>query len=768
MESYRWSDLKYLYSKYLHRQSRDMDYSDVARLKECIRDGRISEIRGLLESTSPKEIRVIEEKFVQYSEQPTDPVNYAIGHGKEKVAIYLIEKGFPMDHVYWEEGAVCDEWCRKDHGPDKCPRQYDCVKNAENRGMEVLKLRIDAIREGRSKPGEGISEPVVDKYMPHTPPPKQTRPIYDKDDHNRFVPEKKEKSHADEALELVEKYGAKYLTKKQGTLLHKYIDKPRVYMYVFANHGVRVNVQNTDGDTALHLAVRKGRADVVEALVQCSADLSLRNSMGQTPVDEAEGAIKAFLRIFEPGLVLAVTKSESHLLQKYKNYWCNVNTICKGDKNLLEWTLESTDLSYLSQAELRTRSKSDLKKMADVAKNAYRVLSEYRPTSELIHAVLCEDVGYAQRVLWANKDLKVNIRFRDRKGKTLLSQAIETNNYEMVKLLVDNGANVAQVRVRENEQTDVTVPLYQKALRRDLDVNIVKLLQTVLTDSTEHQEKDVNGNTPLLRAIENGVDTRTIHWLIKARGGYSLLDRNCDGFTPREIAHKRGRDNVVKMIDRYIAKELPPIMLRLFPVAFYPSELLNIVDEEYYLEMAGDSLEQKMNKVAEQHHVKTWIDVNQTQNNAISLFEAAANGDVKKVYECSNANYQDKNGYTALTRAVVFNQFETAKELCTRRPALRKIGDNCNRYPLHYAYAMPKDQAEKFIKLILDNDANEIENRVDKDGRVAAEYADLRETKEIKQMLYDARTLDSFGKRGRPLGPWPKNAEHVPPTETEE
>ena len=40
-------------------------------------------------------------------------------------------------------------------------------------------------------------------------------------------------------------------------------------------------------------------------------------------------------------------------------------------------------------------------------------------------------------------------------------------------------------------QTDVTVPLYQKALKKDLDVDIVKLLQTVLPDSREHEEKDV-------------------------------------------------------------------------------------------------------------------------------------------------------------------------------------------------------------------------------------------------------------------------------------
>jgi hypothetical protein len=40
-----------------------------------------------------------------------------------------------------------------------------------------------------------------------------------------------------------------------------------------------------------------------------------------------------------------------------------------------------------------------------------------------------------------------------------------------------------------------------------------------------------NGSTPLLQAYENEVDTRNIYWLIKARGGYSLMDMNCDGFT---------------------------------------------------------------------------------------------------------------------------------------------------------------------------------------------------------------------------------------------
>ena len=79
-----------------------------------------------------------------------------------------------------EDKSVCDEWCCKDHGPDKCHRQYDCGRNAEKRGMEALKLRIDAIKQGKSRPGEGISEPTIAKYLPHTPLPKQTKPPMNK------------------------------------------------------------------------------------------------------------------------------------------------------------------------------------------------------------------------------------------------------------------------------------------------------------------------------------------------------------------------------------------------------------------------------------------------------------------------------------------------------------------------------------------------------------------------------------------------------------
>jgi hypothetical protein len=46
----------------------------------------------------------------------------------------------------------------------------------------------------------------------------------------------------------------------------------------------------------------------------------------------------------------------------------------------------------------------------------------------------------------------------------------------------------------------------------------------------------------------------------------------------------------------------------------------------------------------------------------------------------------------------------------------------CNRYSLHNAYALPKEQDEQFIKVILEKDANEIENRVDKVRKIESNY----------------------------------------------
>ena len=83
----------------------------------------------------------------------------------------------------------------------------------------------------------------------------------------------------EEAKKVLDEYGKNYVSKDGDTLFHCYITKPKVYFYVFAAGGVPVNIQNYDGDTALHLAVRSESVDATEALLQCCGDPTIRNKV---------------------------------------------------------------------------------------------------------------------------------------------------------------------------------------------------------------------------------------------------------------------------------------------------------------------------------------------------------------------------------------------------------------------------------------------------------------------------------------------------------
>ena len=52
----------------------------------------------------------------------------------------------------------------------------------------------------------------------------------------------------------------------------------------FLDHGLSVDVRNTNGDTLLMLAAYHGHEGTVEALVRRGADVDLRNGRDQSPV----------------------------------------------------------------------------------------------------------------------------------------------------------------------------------------------------------------------------------------------------------------------------------------------------------------------------------------------------------------------------------------------------------------------------------------------------------------------------------------------------
>ncbi|XP_071121614.1 uncharacterized protein [Mytilus edulis] len=736
-----------------------MDVADiVSELKSGIHRKDEVKVRNILGTIKDLAvIRSIDEKFFN-TYNNIDPVNFAIECGAEKIAIYLVEKSFPTDRLYQQELVQCDQWCYFDHGNDRCPAMYDAADNAINAYMHKLKNIIQAIREGKRKPGEGVTSPYIEETV--------------KSDSDKMEPVKQEKpgmpiftlqkeTAVEEAKKVLENYGKNYVSKDGSTLFHCYITKPKVYFYVFAAAGVPVNIQNSDGDTALHMAVRAASVDAAEALLQCCADPTIRNKMGQTPIEMSDNeTITKLLNKFKPGVVSAICNDKAQTLDRVlKNTWCCTDCVVKEGKTAIE--LAETKV-YEGKSE-----------------KCLSVLKSYRKTSQLIHAVLCHDVETTRKLLEREK-LPVNIRFRDRIGKTLLSHCIEQHNTELVRLLVEHGARVNQIRVRLHEDTDVTIPLFHKCLCDNECLDIAKFLNPQM-DPAEHKEKDQAGNTALLAAIEKGLSVRYIQWLIQVTRGSALVDRNADGLTPKELATAKNNTEVVKMIDKYIIQNvvqesgIPTLLLPQFSINFCCEEEITRITDEKTKKTLVELLQDSNDK----YNMKKWLNFKEVGNYAEKIMRAASGGDIFEkeirmkssdgglsyIKDKYDANYRDRNGFTAMTRAIVFHKFDIIEYLCTTRPMLKTLPDNLNRYPLHYAYALPEPESERVRKLLQEKNPQEIEKRVDKDGLYPADYAALRDSLKVQQILYDARTLNVYAQRGPPLGRWPVGALKDPPEE---
>lgn len=52
----------------------------------------------------------------------------------------------------------------------------------------------------------------------------------------------------------------------------------------FLDHGLPIDAQDPDGNTALMLAAYHGRAETVRALIERGADVDLTNARGQSPI----------------------------------------------------------------------------------------------------------------------------------------------------------------------------------------------------------------------------------------------------------------------------------------------------------------------------------------------------------------------------------------------------------------------------------------------------------------------------------------------------
>lgn len=171
---------------------------------------------------------------------------------------------------------------------------------------------------------------------------------------------------------------------------------------------------------------------------------------------------------------------------------------------------------------------------------------------ELNRAVGADDIREVRRLLAAGKD--VNGRDKNYDGITPLFLAVENGNVEMVKLLLDNGANASTLddtkrTVLMSMDSDATPQLVEILLRAGADMNgrdedgatvllhtiesiNVEVLDALIKSGADINRSDQDGETALMKAADDN-DLEKVEALVlagakvneKDKGGESAWDK---------------------------------------------------------------------------------------------------------------------------------------------------------------------------------------------------------------------------------------------------
>lgn len=187
------------------------------------------------------------------------------------------------------------------------------------------------------------------------------------------------------------------------------------------------------------------------------------------------------------------------------------------------------------------------------------------PVDDLRRAVEASDYAGVQTALAAGAD--IDARIEDKRGRSALIMAAESGDAQMVRLLLEAGANIEFTTKRGrhalhralygNAETmkvlleagaDVNAP--DKRDNRPINIavseeNMQEMVKLLIDAGADVNARNDKNNTPLHHAAEKG-NIEAIQLLIAA--GAEVNAKNKKGRTPRRVAQKRGLTEAAEVI----------------------------------------------------------------------------------------------------------------------------------------------------------------------------------------------------------------------------
>ena len=222
-----------------------------------------------------------------------------------------------------------------------------------------------------------------------------------------------------------------------------------------------INKQNAIGDTALHIACKNGYASIASVLVLNGADLTIKNVLGKTPIEVCgDPALKAILELHLANVKKMfefVKNNRTQDLRALMKTFRGVNLVdlTSGDTPLhIACQLGNKDIALLliqAGANPTLKNKNDQTPFDLVENETLKtnLQDQYNLTLALFQAVQNNSLPEVKQILNALPPNQVSILVNSRtnpasagEGETPLHIAVKNGNREMVKFLLDRGADV--------------------------------------------------------------------------------------------------------------------------------------------------------------------------------------------------------------------------------------------------------------------------------------------------------------------------------------
>lgn len=436
-----------------------------------------------------------------------------------------------------------------------------------------------------------------------------------------------------------------------------------------------LDFQDSSGDTALHIAVRKGEQKIVELFIEKRADVNVVDKDGRTPLHFAanEGKLDVVKLLIEKGADFKAT-----------------------DNNPLHLAAEDGNLDivkYLVKrgADIRTRDKDD-KTSLDIARrwersNVIEYLEKkwnaYGNGAKAIHfAAEDNDVD----AVMFNLDKEANPNEVDNNGWTPLHYAAK-GSLDAARLLVERGANI------NAEDNFGKKPIHRAAEEGHRDIVEFLMRQGISVNELEGNKQYSWRRTPLHWAACFG-HLDVVKFLVNR--GADMNARDKDDKMPLDIARTKGYAQIVEFLSsiEHLNNELFDTVrkgnLDRVKDLIEKGADINSSDNDGNTPVHLAAKEGNLDVVKYLIEVKE-VDLNAKDNNGNTpLHLATGEGRldvVKYLIDEKKADFNVKNddGWTPLHCAAEKGKLDVVKCLIDEKKADFNVKDNYGQTPLHAA-----------------------------------------------------------------------------------